>query len=749
MKLFFISIIFSLLSLHANFNFLQTKSLKGYEEKTNQNYLIDGVEVHDSSELVTTNFQSQKLVIENEGSEYNIVSKNLNTGVLNFIDFDEEYYYYRQYAFDTAETKSNLRKLKKTNDVQESNIQVISNNIGESFLYTEGYTPDYESSNQAVKSSTRVIGNDDRSPVENTTEWPYRATGYLSIRYDVLNNETGKIDSRYYMGTGFLEGPDLMVTAGHCTYGDVTASYNDSNGIIHTEYEDYLNNPRFPDQIIFYPAQNGASFRPYDGVKVERVYLEKSYYTDTLKDWACCKLESPIGYETGWYGKIANFYQKDYPFYSFGYPGSKNGRMFTANAKFTDFEAENGWYYRTNLDAEGGQSGSPYRVNINGSEFMCGIHTYGVGNSYSGGTRIDGFMFAFLNSFVYGNYEYSEIVPTDYGFEDAYPVDEVTKNEYTNHNVGDLNFKTRRYRTGYIHNEYVVMSPIKTGITEAFIEYRFTEPVKRIDVELSHWREYTYEWLNSSTGKAELQTIDLMTGNWIEEIDLLEDISLPTDRTQPKTYTIVFNNPIYRFRFYSKVNNPQTSSSNRGRICIGKMEIWQSKNYDYLPLSGSELLYDTSLWNGDVEDNNNCYNYAINNQVIPGTNVLYDKQQPGQYAGVSCYPFTKENLVSAVQADFAKYNADYGTNLVFEEIGRYEKCPEGTYKVALVAYSGDYHWYRQEADGYWSHKRGHSPVERIDYSGNLIIDPYTANRGNYTNFIGYFAVSPWGNMYVQ
>lgn len=60
---------------------------------------------------------------------------------------------------------------------------------------------------------------------------------------------------------------------------------------------------------------------------------------------------------------------------------------------------------------------------------------------------------------------------------------------------------------------------------------------------------------------------------------------------------------------------------------------------------------------------------------------------------------------------------------------------------------GDYHWYRQDADGYWSHKFSTSPVCRYDDSEKLILDPELANRGRYTRFIGYFAVSPWGNMY--
>ena len=60
------------------------------------------------------------------------------------------------------------------------------------------------------------------------------------------------------------------------------------------------------------------------------------------------------------------------------------------------------------------------------------------------------------------------------------------------------------------------MSAIKTGITEAYIEYRFAEPVRRIDVELCHWRELSHEWLSASTGTVEL----LWLGNYTKFVNL-------------------------------------------------------------------------------------------------------------------------------------------------------------------------------------------------------------------------------------
>ena len=76
-------------------------------------------------------------------------------------------------------------------------------------------------------------------------------------------------------------------------------------------------------------------------------------------------------------------------------------------------------------------------------------------------------------------------------------------------------------------------------------------------------------------------------------------------------------------------------------------------------------------------------------------------------------------------------------------------CSPGTYKVALVVHEEkDYHWYRQNPDGTWSHKRGQGKVTNLDASYNLIYDPETCDRNDgrydYSIFCGYFQVSPLG-----
>ena len=187
--------------------------------------------------------------------------------------------------------------------------------------------------------------------------------------------------------------------------------------------------------------------------------------------------------------------------------------------------------------------------------------------------------------------------------------------------------------------------------------------------------------------------------------------------------------------------------------------------YDGIATSGYEVAYEPEKWNSNskITKNTNCYYYAINNQLNPKTMKLWnDLPQPGAYCGIdiyslkdlqngydTVYPGTSKNLVQYVtEQDYAAYNQTHGGGYIFRPIGRDERCPAGSYKVALIVGS-DYHWYRQNPDGFWSHKPGDWPVTNVDEQGNSIIDPQYAEWNDewYKKFIGYFAVTPWNNMY--
>lgn len=336
--------------------------------------------------------------------------------------------------------------------------------------------------------------------------------------------------------------------------------------------------------------------------------------------------------------------------------------------------------------------------------------------------------------------DYNEIPiikPNEYGFGDAYPTDGNTKENFIEHNASnDFTFRTRRYRTGYIHNEYIVMSPIRRGIRQAFIEYQFDRAITRLDVQLSHWRNYASEGLNENTGKAELQ--QYIGDEWVTQLDLLSSESnLPTERSRPQYYSVFFERPAYRIRFYSESYTENTNDSNKGRICIGNMAFYPSK-YS-LPLSGYELDYQPSQWNNYDAKNYNCYAYALNTKnydfISPGGSEGYNSRNTPNY-------FTAPVLEEMVRLDANNYHFQ------FEPIGKNDVCDKGFYKVALVVDPNrqDYHWYRQNSDGSWSHKHGANSVINYDYINDVIYDPETCDRRyddglNYSEFIGFYQVN--------
>lgn len=183
--------------------------------------------------------------------------------------------------------------------------------------------------------------------------------------------------------------------------------------------------------------------------------------------------------------------------------------------------------------------------------------------------------------------------------------------------------------------------------------------------------------------------------------------------------------------------------------------------YTILPTSGFEIEYEPELWNYQpVMENTNCYAYAFNTQLYPNTNIL-TYMQPG--FALEPYDHTKlehqlrrldqedismDAVISNVQFDAEELE------LSFVEISKYTRCAPGTYKVALVIDNGvDYHWYRQNIDGTWSHKLAWLPITNLDASGNIIYDPESCDKnytsiggGNYNDGIKFFQVTPINNM---
>jgi hypothetical protein len=148
-----------------------------------------------------------------------------------------------------------------------------------------------------------------------------------------------------------------------------------------------------------------------------------------------------------------------------------------------------------------------------------------------------------------------------------------------------------------------------------------------------------------------------------------------------------------------------------------------------------------------LRESHNCYSYLLNLKSQEAEalcekeykNLNYCRRsQPGYAAGfqplykrdLNCHEVMKRTLAD---------------NPLIRRIESNKECPADTYKGALVVDPGnDYHYYRKNDDGYWTHKPGYKPSTMYDASGNLINDPELANRNygklNYSDFCGNFCV---------
>ena len=138
-------------------------------------------------------------------------------------------------------------------------------------------------------------------------------------------------------------------------------------------------------------------------------------------------------------------------------------------------------------------------------------------------------------------------------------------------------------------------------------------------------------------------------------------------------------------------------------------------------------VYEPERWNDDVLDKleNNCYNYALDDLKDSFT-------QPGDIAGEPIqytWDINMDEILQASLNDGSVRKPGFWDKFGF---GQY-----GYYRVYLVIDTGfDYHWYRQDKGGGWSHKPGATSVINTDASGMLIYNPAKANH-NYGFFRNY------------
>lgn len=161
-------------------------------------------------------------------------------------------------------------------------------------------------------------------------------------------------------------------------------------------------------------------------------------------------------------------------------------------------------------------------------------------------------------------------------------------------------------------------------------------------------------------------------------------------------------------------------------------------------MTGQEPEFNPDLHNKNpgMKDSLNCFAYAFDWQHMPKgcskQTCSAPFPQPGRASG---YPKWSEvkgkrcpDLIARLVGDVSDLKMT-----TFEK-----KCPNRTSKIALVVDEDeDYHFYRQDSNGLWSHKPGSTDVSHLDATKRPIYDPQLASRHypqsnlNYDKFCTY------------
>lgn len=126
-------------------------------------------------------------------------------------------------------------------------------------------------------------------------------------------------------------------------------------------------------------------------------------------------------------------------------------------------------------------------------------------------------------------------------------------------------------------------------------------------------------------------------------------------------------------------------------------------------------VYNPDKW-VENKSNNNCYSYAMRDHDKHLTN----KRMPGNKDD---YEGTCHELIEEIKSDYP--NRDI-------QIAYTDDCPCNYYRVAPYLAPDykhyEFHFYRQDEDGSWSHKPGANSVSNVDADGRRIKHPDSSNR---------------------
>jgi hypothetical protein len=153
--------------------------------------------------------------------------------------------------------------------------------------------------------------------------------------------------------------------------------------------------------------------------------------------------------------------------------------------------------------------------------------------------------------------------------------------------------------------------------------------------------------------------------------------------------------------------------------------------------------YEPWKWNNNkyIRKSHNCYAYALDKIDMKMVEKCKKILQEGKtWKCPRIQPGNQPNNKSIKPCKIMKKRVLMNKNI--KELKKYIVCPKGYYLIALTSKydKTDYHFYRQDSNGLWSHKNSWRKATNKDAKGRLIRDPKKCDRRNFTIFCGYFIV---------